>query len=327
MNIHPLVAAALGLGAMMAGFGGLTLWSTGAPTPPAAGWRPACAAQLGLGDVDVVAAPATGAARTTLLGLDLSPSNRVLADAQTDAVVAYVSALGAEHGTGVLLVSDRSDRSSTPDLPILPAQPARRATVVGPACWPSCPSESLAQQRCAASVQDAAAERVRALDGSLLEQARHHLHERQRSIAAWRADVGAWTPGSATSLLRFWHKVADLPIVRRDPAAVRVVLLSDLQEAGTPERARIERWGRRAEADGACPPARDLPDLSGVEIVLLQTVTDRVDAPRWGARWEHLLDCAGARVARHRYSPSIPIAAYLDADHPASNAPALGGEP
>ena len=52
-------------------------------------------------------------------------------------------------------------------------------------------------------------------------------------------------------------------------------------------------------------------NLEGVEVILLQTFTDRIDAEAWGTRWEAVLGCAGARVTRHRYSPAMPLTEYL----------------
>ena len=51
--------------------------------------------------------------------------------------------------------------------------------------------------------------------------------------------------------------------------------------------------------------------------MLVQTVSDGIDATAWGERWEAVLTCAGAHVRRHRYSPAISVAELLGPDEPA----------
>ena len=63
----------------------------------------------------------------------------------------------------------------------------------------------------------------------------------------------------------------------------------------------------------ACPEVEWLPQgLGGLDVVLLQTHTDGIDAEAWGQRWEALLRCAGAHVRRQRYSPAVRLGDYLE---------------
>lgn len=307
-----VLAAVGGLLTVLGGIGGLSWWSSReAVAADPQQWRPKCLQRMGWDNVDVVAAEHASPVRNTLFGLDLSPSNRELGHTQLDAVIHFAVSLPAHEGTGILLVSDRSDRSSTPDLPLAAALESSRAQVTGLPCWPDCETDSLFGQRCAAQLDDALEQRVSVVQGEIDGHATEHLAEREQQLSAWRAEVEDWQAGKGTSLFRFWQKVADLPQVQRSPSTTRVVLMSDLEEARTRERAKVERFARQFERNGTCPEDGELPQLDGVEIVLVQTVTDRIDAEKWGTRWEAVLGCAGATVVRHRYSPALPFAEYL----------------
>ena len=87
--------------------------------------------------------------------------------------------------------------------------------------------------------------------------------------------------------------------------------LANAESAATP-------GGKAYQARGACPEAPWLPrGLGSLDIVLVQTRSDGIDADAWGERWEAVLGCAGAHVRRHRYSPAITIAELLGPDEPA----------
>ncbi len=279
-------------------------------------WRPTCARSLGeaWATLDVHTEPAPIDERTVLFGIDRSPSNAALADAQLDAAADYVSTLPLDTSYGILFVSDRSDRSSTPDLPIEPAQAGARVVADPLPCAPDCAPQTLFEQACHGKVEGAlelrSAEVARELEASA-EAAREARSERLRT---WSARAHAYWPDPGTSLLRFLHKVADLPAVRRDPSKVTVVLMSDLEEARTKDRKELRGFERGlARGKGECPDEHPIPpELAGTRVVLLQTVTDRVDADRWANTWTEVLRCAGVEVSRYRYSASIPLADYLE---------------
>ena len=318
---HALSALA-GLAVVAAALGGMMRWqaSTDAETRAAAEargeWRPPCAARLGsaYASLEPAARDDDGPPRTLLFGVDRSPSNLALADAQMDAVVTHAATLPADTGVGVLLISDRSERSSTPDMPFEAATPRRQFT---PAEVPDREADSLFKNKCIEQIDAAQARRISGLDAA--ENLRRTAQQEQRAerIHRWREQVRDWTPKPGTSLLGFWTKVADLPVVRRDPQRTTVVVFSDLEEARTPDRKKVEQFYKQRQARGACPEAPWLPrGLGGLDIVLVQTVSDGIDATAWGERWEAVLGCAGAHVRRHRYSPAISIAELLGPDEP-----------
>jgi hypothetical protein len=307
------LAAVAGLTTVLGGIGGLSWWSSRSVAAPAThDWRPRCAARLGWDTLEVETTTTSRDEPYTLFGLDMSPSNEELASTQRDAVIELASGLAPELGTGILLVSDRSDRSSTPDLPLEPPWATEITQVTGLPCWPDCSADSLFAQRCHVQMEEAIGDRVAELEGRLQAQRAEYVHARASRLTSWAAEIESWRPRPGTSLFRFWRKIADLPQVRSSPHTTRVVLLSDLEEAGTRERKLVQRLHRRFLARGVCPDESELPELEGVSIVLLQTVTDRIQAETWGARWETILTCAGADVTRHRYSPGIPLERYLD---------------
>jgi hypothetical protein len=322
--MHALSALA-GLTLVAAGLGGMMAWQSRTDQAARADaeargeWRPPCAARLGPGyaAVEPVAAADDGPPRTLLLGVDRSPSNLELASTQMDAVAAHAAAAPPEVGVGILLISDRSERSSTPDMPFEAATPRRRHTPGPLPCAPDCAADSLFKKKCLEQLDAAQTARVATLDAREADRRAALQAQRAGRVREWREQVRAWTPKPGTSLLGFWAKVADLPVVRRTPERTTVVVFSDLEEARTPDRKRVERFHRDYAARGACPEADWLPQgLGGLDVVLVQTVTDGIDANAWGARWEAVLTCAGAHVRRHRYSPAISIAELLGPDQP-----------
>lgn len=305
-----LLTAALGLGGVAA---------MGLATGPAAAseaWRPPCARALGpsyaaldVRDTDAVA----DARRIYLFGIDRSPSNAEHANAELAAAVEFAAALPSSDGFGVLFVSDRSDRSSTPDFPLEPPIAARTAVSDPLPCAPDCGTKSLFEHTCHAQIEAALATRTAAV------QREHDLRtEAQRSARAtrlrtWAEGVRDYWPEPGTSLLRFWHKVADLPAVRRDSTAVTVVLASDLEEARTSDKRAILAFERAGRGGDACPADNPLPaTLAGIDVVLLQTVTDGSDPARAGTTWERLLRCRGATVQRYRYADATALVHYME---------------
>jgi hypothetical protein len=278
-------------------------------------WRPTCARSLGPGyatlDVHTEIAPAEG--RVVLFGIDRSPSNADQADAQLEAAAQYAGALPLGTSYGILFISDRSDRSSTPDLPIEPARPTRRAVADPLPCAPDCTPQTLFEQACMGKVEDALQLREAELARDLEAEAEAKAAVRAERLRSFAAGAHAYWPKPGTSLLRFWHKVADLPAVRRDPTKVTVVLMSDLEEALTRDRQAIRRFTRaQRRAAGECPTENPLPAaLAGAHVVLLQTVTDRVNGDKWSSIWEDILGCAGVDVVRYRYSDAIPLADFI----------------
>jgi hypothetical protein len=278
-------------------------------------WRPTCARSLGPGyaTLDVRTETEPPGERVVLFGIDRSPSNAEQADAQLDAAAAYVGALPLDTSYGILFVSDRSDRSSTPDLPLEPAQ-ARRRVVADPLpCAPDCAPATLFEQACQGKVEDALELREAEMTRELEADAEAARAVRAERLQGFAGRAHAYWPEPGTSLLRFWHKVADLPAVRRDPSKVTVVVMSDLEEALTRDRQAIRRFDRAVRrSKGECPAENPVPaELAGAHAVLLQTVTDRVDADRWASTWEDMLRCAGVDLVRYRYSPAIPLADFV----------------
>jgi len=324
-QVHALSALA-GLVLVAGGLAGLMRWQSSNDAEARAAaeargeWRPPCAARLGPGYAAIEPAlqPDAGPPRTLLFGLDRSPSNLELADQQMDAVVAHAATLPADTGVGVLLISDRSERSSTPDMPF-EAAAARRSFVAGPLpCGEDCSADSMFKKKCLEQIEAAQVGRIATLEAGESQQRAILQEQRAERIHRWREQVRSWTPKPGTSLLGFWTKVADLPVVRHTPERISVVVFSDLEEARTPDRKKIEQFGKDYHKRGACPEADWLPTgLGGLDIVLVQTRSDGIDADAWGERWEAVLSCAGAHVRRHRYSPAITVAELLGPDEPA----------
>lgn len=318
-HAHALSALA-GLLVVALGLGGLMTWQASSDTSVRAAaeargeWRPPCAQRLGAGysAIDPVAQDDDRPPRTLLFGVDRSPSNLALADQQMDAVVAHAATLPADTGVGVLLISDRSDRSSTPDMPFEAATPARRFTAAPLPCAPDCTADSLFKKKCLEQIDDAQARRIAALTLAEAQSRDTQQEARAERIYHWREQVRTWTPKPGTSLLGFWTKIADLPVVRRTPERTTVIVFSDLEEARTSDLKKVTQFLKSYQARGACPEAAWLPSgLGGLDIVLVQTVSDGIDAAAWGERWEAVLTCAGAHVRRHRYSPAISVAELL----------------
>lgn len=320
------LSALAGLVLVASGLAGLMHWQSSndaevrAAAEARGEWRPPCAARLGTGyaAVEPIARTDVGPPRTLLFGLDRSPSNLDLADEQMDAVVAHAATLPADTGVGVLLISDRSERSSTPDMPF-EAAAGRRTFTPGPLpCGDDCTADSMFKKKCLEQIETAQVGRIATLESGESQQRAVIQEQRAERIHRWREQVRSWTPKPGTSLLGFWTKVADLPVVRRTPERVSVIVFSDLEEARTPDRKKIEQFGKDYEKRGACPEAPWLPrGLASLDIVLVQTRSDGIDADAWGERWEAVLTCAGAHVRRHRYSPAISVAELLGPDEPA----------
>jgi len=324
-QVHALSALA-GLVVVASALAGMMRWQSGndaevrAAAEARGEWRPPCAARLGSGyaAVEPVARADAGPPRTLLFGVDRSPSNLGLADEQMDAVIAHAATLPADTGVGVLLISDRSERSSTPDMPFEAAAP-RRGFVAGPLpCGDDCTADSMFKKQCLEQIDAAQAGRIATLERAESQQHATLQEQRAERVHRWREQVRSWTPKPGTSLLGFWTKVADLPVVRRSPERVTVVVFSDLEEARTPDRKKVEQFGKAYQARGTCPEVPWLPHgLASLDIVLVQTRSDGIDADAWGERWEAVLGCAGAHVRRHRYSPAISVAELLGPDEPA----------
>lgn len=313
------LAAVGGLAAGLLALGGLLWWQSGLDASAAAAaadsWRPPCAARLGkaYAALEPSVEADDAAPRNLLFGVDRSGSNQELADRQLDAVVGHVATLPAEVGVGVLLITDRSERSTTPDMPFEPGEPGRRFRPAALPCAPDCRADSLFQQKCLEQIGVAQDRRVDELEQA--EAARRTTLQEQRALRvhAWHESVAGFTPRPGTSLLGFFAKLADLPPVRREPERTTVVVLSDLEESRTPERRQIDQFYRKYRSTGTCPEAQWLPrGISGVEIALVQSVRDGIDADAWASKWEAVLTCAGAQVRRHRYTSAVPLAQLLD---------------
>lgn len=321
------LSALAGLVLVAGGLAGLMAWQSGADTEARAAaeargeWRPPCAARLGTGyaAVEPVAQVDETPARTLIFGVDRSPSNVGIADQQMDAVTAHAATLPAETGVGVLLISDRSERSSTPDMPFEAGAPRRSFVAGALPCGADCASaDSLFKKKCLEQIDAAQARRIATLSDE--EEGRRVAEQERRAerIHQWREGMRSWTPKPGTSLLGFWAKVADLPVVRRTPERTTVVVFSDLEEAGTPERKKIEVFYKEHQRRGSCPEVAWLPQgLGGLDVVLVQTISDGIDANAWGARWEAVLGCAGAQVRRYRYTPAVTIGELLGPEAPA----------
>lgn len=319
MSTAHALSALAGLAVVAAALGGMMVWQTSSDGEARAAaeargeWRPPCAARLGPAYAAVTpkASEAPGPPRTLLFGVDRSPSNLELSDEQMDAVTAHAAALPAEVGVGVLLISDRSERSSTPDMPF-EAAVARRGYAPGELpCAPDCTADSLFKKKCLEQIEEAQVGQVAALDADEAARRTGLQERRAERILGWREQVRTWVPKPGTSLLGFWTKVADMPVVRRTPERVTVVVMSDLEEA-TSDRKKIERFYKDYAARGTCPEVEWLPQgLGGLDVVLVQTIRDGIDADGWGKRWDAVLSCAGAHVRRHRYTPAIAIGELL----------------
>lgn len=323
-TMHALSALA-GLAIVAAGLGGMMAWQSNvdADTRAAAEargeWRPPCAARLGPAYAAVAPKLQTDEdpPRTLLFGVDRSPSNLELSDEQMDAVAAHAATTPVDVGIGVLLISDRSERSSTPDMPFEPATP-RRGHVAGELpCAPDCAADSLFKKKCLEQIDEAQAKRVAVLDADETANRVQQQEQRAERILRWREQVRTWVPKPGTSLLGFWTKVADMPVVRRTPERVTVMVFSDMEEARTGDLKQVERFHKDYVARGTCPEVQWLPQgLGGLDIVLVQTIRDGIDADAWGARWEAVLTCAGAHVRRHRYTRAIAIGELLGDEAP-----------
>ncbi|MCA9663644.1 MAG: hypothetical protein KC486_35265 [Myxococcales bacterium] len=304
------------------GVGALALWQS-EPQAATAGrgddWRPPCVQRLGAAyrDLDVAVSGAAEAPttprHTVLFGVDRSPSNNEVADAQLGAVVSFAKSLPLDVEAGVLLISDRSDRSSTPDMPLESATAIPRAEAPALPCAPDCAPRSLFEQHCYERLEEALERRASDQGEAAAERERVLKDERAARIDAWAEAARAYTPKPGTSLLAFFAKVADLPPVLRAPSRTTVVVLSDLEEARTGDRKKIDAFYKKYLAHGErCPEVAAIPQgLVGLDVVLLQTHTDGIDADGWGQRWEALLGCAGAHVRRQRYSPAVDLGDYL----------------
>lgn len=321
---HALSALA-GLTVVAAALGGMMFWQSSSDADARAAaeargeWRPPCAARLGPAYAAVTpkAQDQPGPPRTLLFGVDRSPSNLELSDEQMTAVTAHAANAPVEVGVGVLLISDRSERSSTPDMPFEPATPRRSHTPGELPCAPDCTADSLFKKKCLEQIEEAQAGRVATLDADEATRRGELQAQRAERIRRWHDQVRTWVPKPGTSLLGFWTKVADLPVVRRTPERVTVVVYSDLEEARTGDRKKIEKFYRDYQTRGTCPEVDWLPQgLGGLDVVLVQTIRDGIDADAWGGRWESVLTCAGAHVRRHRYTSAIPIAELLGEEAP-----------
>ncbi|MBZ5711171.1 hypothetical protein [Nannocystis pusilla] len=313
-QLQPLAA----LGGLLLGgalLGGLLWWQSGLqPATRTDDWRPPCVQRLGkaYAEFGPASRPDDRPARNIVFGVDRSGSNGELADVQLDAAVAYAATLEPESGVGVLLITDRSDRSTTPDMPFEPGEfGARWASE--PVLCPGCKPDSLFQQKCVEQLEAAQTLRVAELNG--VEEARRTRLQEERAVRihGWRDQAAAYTPRPGTSLLAFFTKLADLPPVRREPQRTTVVVLSDLEASQAGERKQLDKFERAYRSSGTCPEASWLPKgLVGLEIALVQSVRDGIDADLWARRWDAVLTCAGAHVRRHRYSTAVPLRQLLD---------------
>jgi hypothetical protein len=169
----------------------------------------------------------------------------------------------------------------------------------------------LFKKKCLEQIDEAQAKRVAALDAVEAGRRTELQEQRAERMLRWREQVRTWVPKPGTSLLGFWTKVADMPVVRRTPERVTVVVFSDLEEA-TADRKKIEKFHKDYVARGTCPEVAWLPQgLGGLDVVLVQTISDGIDAEAWGGRWDAVLTCAGAHVRRHRYTKAISIGELL----------------
>jgi hypothetical protein len=316
-QISQSLAALGGLALGGALLGGMLYWQSGLKPPATTDWRPPCITRLGPSYAAVAPTPVPGTrpARNILFGIDRSGSNSALADAQLDAAVAHAATLDPGSGAGILLITDRSDRSTTPDMPFEPGAPDQAFKRGELPCAPDCPPpDSLFKQKCLEQLDAAQDQEVAALTAA--ESARRVDLQEQRAlrIHAWRQQIDDYTHRPGTSLLAFFLKVADLPPVRHQPERTTVVVLSDLEPSQSAERKLLDRFERNfKKAENTCPEASWLPTgLAGVEVVLVQSVRDGIDADLWARRWDTALTCAGVHVRRHRYSSAVPLNQLLD---------------
>ena len=302
-----------GLVTVLGGMGGA--WWLAHDAAPERGpeqWRPACAARLGMGEIDIEADRGAADGPYLLFGVDLSGSNRPLLGEQLDVVMDQVDRVPATRGLGIMVVSDQSERSSSPDSPIFAPQGEVLTQVRDGACYPDCEAESMFERSCLGQVEQALSRRREIVVGLSRAQSQEAQADRRSKLDDWRTEVEALRPSKSTSLASFFRKVADLPFAGPDGPGITVVLLSDLQESRSGDRRQLERWARTLETEGTCPDA--LPDLRGMSIHLVQTVENVSEAERWGRHWQGLLRCAGAEVQRHRYTAALPLSAYLPAE-------------
>ncbi len=333
MNASAVIATLSGFLIAALGVGALTLSQSEAQEGQNAGddgdWRPPCVKRLGKEfralDVAVDASDSapTLPRYTILFGVDRSPSNRDVADEQLDAVVEHSKSLTLDIEAGILLISDRSDRSSTPDMRIESATRVPSASAPELPCAPNCQPRSLFEQHCYERIEEALETRASSLSEDAEARRSELKQARADRIDAWATTARAYTPKPGTSLLAFFAKVADLPPVLRSPARTTLVVLSDLEEARSGDRRRLEGFFAKYRAHrGSCPEVAWLPQgLAGLDIVLLQTHTDGINADLWGKRWEALLGCAGAHVRRQRYSAAVSLQDYLAPSLVAANEP------
>lgn len=323
-TILQLGAGLAGLLSVLGGVGGLAWWSSAGAGDDPDQWRPRCTQRLGWDGVNVERGSVPAPGDTVLFGLDRSGSNAAIAQAQLDAALETAAGLDPAIGVSVLLIGERSDDSTVPDFPLEAGRAAEAPTVQGLSCWPDCSTDSLFAQRCAEQLEDAVEGRAREVEAEIEVDRDAAVAARAERLAAWRPRAEAWAPGKGTSLLRFFDKVADLPVVRDPSTRVTLVLLSDLEEARSRERKRVEAMARRVDEEGRCP-AEGLPRLDGVDVLLVQSVSAEVDADAWARRWSALLGCAGARVTRHRYGAAVPLpdllAGHLTSDEVEAHPP------
>lgn len=316
------------LGGLLVGgalLGGMMWWQSGLAPAQSADWRPPCAARLGkaYAAVEPLREPELRPTRSLLLAVDRSGSNKELADAQLDAAVTVAATAPAGDGVGVLLITDRSDRSTTPDMPFEPGTTGEAFRAAPLPCAPDCRPESLFQQKCVEQLEAAQSRRVEALAADEAARRTRLQEERALRIHAWRERAAAYAPKPGTSLLGLFAKVADLPPVRREPERTTLVVMSDLEATQAAERKQLDAFERKYKASGTCPEADWLPrGISGIEVVLVQSVRDGIDADLWARRWDAVLTCAGAHVRRHRYSAAVPLDQLL-AEPGSAAAPAV----
>lgn len=314
MTKAPLLVLA-GLLTVGLGLGGVAMLSSETAAANEDGLLPTCARSLGqdFSELQIRREPDQEPGPVYLFGIDRSPSNAEQANRQLDEAVQFAIDRPLSNGYGIFFVSDRSDRSSTPDFPLEPGQSTERAVADPLPCGEDCQTTSLFEHACVEKIEAALEGGVAKEAGAIEADQQRRRAERAARVAGWSADGREFWPEPGTSILRFWRKIADLPTVRRSPERVTVTLLSDLEEARTADRRVIETFRRaRKRHPAVCPPDNPIPEeLAGIEVVLLQTVTDRVNAQKWGETWGEMLQCAGVKVNRYRYSPQMRLAHYI----------------
>lgn len=313
---HTQTLAALG-GLLLGGalLGGMMWWQSGLQPAATGDWRPPCAARLGkaYAAIEPLREADARPARNLIFGVDRSGSNQDLGDAQLDAAIAHAATLPPESGVGILLITDRSDRSTTPDMPFEPGEPGLAFRPAPLPCAPDCRPDSLFQQKCVEQLDAAQERRVADLQAEEAARRTRLQEDRALRIHAWRERAAAYAPKPGTSLLGFFAKLADLPPVRREPERTTLVVLSDLEATQAAERKQLDQFERKYRSSGTCPDAPWLPrGISGLEVALVQSVRDGIDADLWARRWDAVLTCAGAHVRRHRYSSAVPLDQLLE---------------